>query len=64
MLLVSITSLSEFNIMKEPTLVEGREKIEERSSEGEELSLRVQEKMEEYRKKLVFITRGTGLIKC
>lgn len=36
--------------MKEPTLVEGREKIEERSSEGEELSLRVQEKMEEYRK--------------
>lgn len=61
MLLVSITSLSEFNIMKEPTLVEGREKIEERSSEGEELSLRVQEKMEEYRKKSGNMSTDTAL---
>lgn len=49
MLLASISSLSDFNLTKEPQLVESREKLSERSEQGEEISQRVQEKMEELR---------------
>lgn len=50
MLLASISSVSEFNLAREPQLVEGREKIRTLSEEGEALTQRIQEKMNELRK--------------
>lgn len=52
-LMASNNSLAEFNLAKEPELVEGREKIEALSSEGEELSKRVKELSEELSKCLL-----------
>lgn len=49
-LMASNNSLAEFNLAKEPELVEGRERLEERSKEGEELSKRVKELSEELSK--------------
>lgn len=43
----SIDQLSETNLTREPELVEGREKIEQLSVEGEELSKTVEEKYKE-----------------
>lgn len=54
-LMASNNSLAEFNLTKEPELVEGREKIETLSQEGEELSKRVKELSEEFRK-FFFVT--------
>lgn len=48
-LMASNNSLAEFNLAKEPELVEGREKIEALSRQGEELSQRVKELSEELR---------------
>lgn len=48
--MASNTSLAEHNLAKEPELVEGREKVEELSKEGEELSKQVEEKMQTLRK--------------
>lgn len=56
-ILKSIDQLSELNLAREPELVEGREKIEELSAEGEELSKIIEEKYNELSKlyfKLLF----------
>lgn len=49
-LMASNDSLAEHNLTKEPELVEGRERIERMSKEGEELSKRVRELAEELSK--------------
>lgn len=43
-MLASNSSLVEFNIAREPELVEGRRRIEELSTQGEELYKSVEEK--------------------
>lgn len=48
--MASNSSLAEHNLTREPELVEGREKVEALSKEGEELTKRVEEKMQELRK--------------
>lgn len=50
-MLASNSSLAEFNLAREPQLVEGRQRIEELSVQGEELSKSVEEKMKEISKK-------------
>lgn len=47
--MASNNSLAEFNLTKEPELVEGREKVKALSKQGEELSQRVKELAEELR---------------
>lgn len=49
-LMASNNSMAEFNLSKEPELVEGREKLQELSELGEELTKRVEEKMKELSK--------------
>lgn len=49
-LLVSNNSLAEFNLSKEPELVERREKIVELSERGEELTKNVEDKVKTLRK--------------
>ncbi|CAG9831018.1 unnamed protein product [Diabrotica balteata] len=50
-ILASNNSMAEFNLSKEPELVEGREKIEELSQKGEELTKSVEDKLKELRDK-------------
>lgn len=42
--MASIKSLAEYNLAKEPQLIEGRERVENLSKEGEELTKVVEEK--------------------
>lgn len=42
--MASNNSMAEFNLSKEPELVEGREKLQELSEIGEELTKKVEEK--------------------
>lgn len=57
-LMASNNSLAEFNLAKEPELVEGRERIEALSKQGEELSARVKELQEEWSKCCVCLFGG------
>ncbi|XP_056641542.1 vacuolar protein sorting-associated protein 37B [Diorhabda carinulata] len=50
-ILASNNSMAEFNLSKEPELVEGREKIKELSELGEQLTRTIEEKMKELRDK-------------
>ncbi|XP_023012781.2 vacuolar protein sorting 37B [Leptinotarsa decemlineata] len=50
-MLASNNSMAEFNLSKEPELVEGREKLQELSELGEQLSKSVEEKTKELRDK-------------
>lgn len=54
--MVSNTSLAEHNLAREPELVEGREKVEALSKEGEELTKQVEEKMQTLRKYIELYT--------
>lgn len=47
-LMASNNSLAEFNLTREPELVEGRERVEALSKEGEELSKRVKDLSEQF----------------
>ncbi|XP_017774433.1 PREDICTED: vacuolar protein sorting-associated protein 37B [Nicrophorus vespilloides] len=60
-ILTSINSLSDANLAREPELVEGREKVEELSAEGEELSKTVEEKYKDLRDKGGFMSTETAL---
>ncbi|KAG5894717.1 hypothetical protein JTB14_006137 [Gonioctena quinquepunctata] len=50
-IMASNKSMAEFNLSKEPELVEGREKLQEVSEMGEQLTKSVEEKTEELRSK-------------
>ncbi|KAK5638321.1 hypothetical protein RI129_012616 [Pyrocoelia pectoralis] len=60
-LLATNSSLSEFNLTREPTLIEGRERVEELSVRGEELYKNVEEKMKEIREKSGDMSLETAL---
>ncbi|KAF5306558.1 hypothetical protein FQR65_LT07285 [Abscondita terminalis] len=60
-LLASNTSLSEFNLAREPALVEGRERIVQLSSQGEEISKNVEQKLQEIRDKTGDMSLETAL---
>lgn len=49
-LMASNNSMAEFNLSKEPELVEGREKLQELSEEGELLTKNIEEKIKELSK--------------
>lgn len=48
--MASNNSMAEFNLSKEPELVEGREKLQELSEEGELLTKNIEEKIKELSK--------------
>lgn len=45
--MASNNSMAEFNLSKEPELVEGREKLQQLSEEGEQLTKSIEEKTKE-----------------
>ncbi|CAG9861264.1 unnamed protein product [Phyllotreta striolata] len=49
--IVSNTSMAEYNLSKEPELVEGREKIKELSEMGEQLTKSIEDKLKELKEK-------------
>lgn len=57
-LIASNNSMAEFNLSKEPELVEGREKIQELSEIGEELTKSVEEKTKILSKSINFMAFG------
>uniref|UniRef100_A0A1Y1LPZ6 VPS37 C-terminal domain-containing protein n=1 Tax=Photinus pyralis TaxID=7054 RepID=A0A1Y1LPZ6_PHOPY len=60
-LLASNSSLSEFNLTREPALIEGRERVEKLSADGEEIYKTVEEKMNEIREKTGDMSLETAL---
>ncbi|CAH0549365.1 unnamed protein product [Brassicogethes aeneus] len=54
-------SMAEYNLSKEPDLVEGRERIQRVSEEGEQLTKRVKEKSDELRTKTGDMSLETAL---
>ncbi|KAF5287038.1 hypothetical protein FQA39_LY16152 [Lamprigera yunnana] len=60
-MLASNSSLSEFNLSREPVLIEGRERIEQLSHQGEELSQSVEQKFKEIREKTGDMSLETAL---
>lgn len=56
LLLAQIKSLAEVNLAYEPTMIEGKDKIQELSERGEQLSKTIEEKQQEISKR-TYVTR-------
>lgn len=60
--MASNNSLAEFNLSKEPELVEGREKIKELSEIGEQLTQTVEEKTKILSEQIILFTKNLVIV--
>lgn len=56
--------MAEFNLNREPELVEGRDRLQQLSEEGEQLSKTVEEKMKEFSNNINFCSKSQSVHFC